>query len=299
MVNHFHAQMPRPLMGVGHSMGGFHLTNLALFHPRLFSTLILIDPVIQRVPNPEGNYVPAKASARRRDLWPSREVAKTSFLKSKFYQAWDPRVLNLWIEHGLRDLPTKLHPTSDGKEVTLKTTKHQEVLTFMRGNIQSASNPDPATRPNPLTHPDVDLAIEGITPFYRPEALVVFQRLPFLRPSVLYIFGSKSNLSESELRADKMAMTGVGPSGSGGAKAGRVKEVLLDAGHLIPMEKVAETADETSAWMLSELQRWRDDEKAFEGMRRAIPREKRALMTDEFVKCATGDFMNKSGKSKL
>lgn len=299
MINHFRDQMPRPLVGVGHSMGGFHVTNLALMHPRLFSTLILIDPVIQRAPNPQGNYAPAQASAKRRDRWPSREAARTAFKKSKFYQTWDPRVLDCWIEHGLRDLPSKLYPSHESQEVTLRTSKHQEVLTFMRGNLPSKLNPNPATQPNLLTHPDVDMSVPDISPFYRPEALVVFQQLPFLRPSVLYVFGSKSNLSEPHLRADKMAMTGVGVGGSGGAKLGQVKEVLLDAGHLIPMEKVAETADECSKWMTQELERWRDEEKTIDDMRRNIPKEKRAQMMDDFIKVASGDFLKEQEKAKL
>lgn len=297
MVNHFRAQMPQPLIGVGHSMGGFHLTNLALIHPRLFTTLILIDPVLQRDPNPLGNYAPAQASARRRDLWPSREAARTGFKKSKFYQTWDPRVLDLWIEHGLRDLPTKLHQSENNKEVTLRTTKHQEVITFMRGNYETPLNPDP-TQPSPITHWDVDM-LTGSSPFYRPEPLAIFAQLPFLLPSVFYIFGSKSNLSEPELRADKMAVTGVGVGGSGGASKGRVKEVVLDAGHLIPMEKVTETANECSGWMTSELERWREHEKAIASIRQAIPREKRSQMTEEYVKHAGGDFLKQSQKSKL
>lgn len=300
MINHFSAQMPRPIVGVGHSMGGFHLTNLALMHPRLFSTLMLIDPVVQRVPNPEGNYAPARASAKRRDLWPTREEARTAFKKSKFYQTWDPRVLDLWIEHGLRDLPTKLHQATDSKEVTLRTSKHQEVMTFMRGNIESADNPNPSTDPSLLTHWDVNVEIPGCSPFYRPEAIAVFQLLPHLLPSVLYIFGKKSNLSAPELRADKMAMTGVGAGGSGGVAKDRVKQVLLDAGHLIPMEKVSETADECCGWLKRELSRWTEEEKMIERMRQSVPREKRAQMTDDFLKAATSEALIKpASPSKL
>jgi len=299
MVNHFRAQMPRPLIGLGHSMGGFHLTQLALIHPRLFTSLVLIDPVIQRKPDPEGNFRPGQASTQRRDLWPSREVARAAFGKSKFYQTWDPRVLQLWIKHGLRALPTKIYPTTNSQEVTLTTTKHQEVLTFMRGNFLNEQNPTPTTEPSLLMHPDVDLSLEIVTPFYRPETQLVFAHLPSLRPSVLYIFGTKSGLSKAEFRADKMAVTGVGVGGSGGVKAGRVKEVVLDAGHLIPMEMVSETGKQSCEWMTQELARWKDEETAIESFRQTIPKEKRGKMTDEFIKHATSDFMNKSKKSML
>ena len=42
MVNHFRTSMPRPIVGVGHSMGGAQLANLSLIHPRLFTSLSLI-----------------------------------------------------------------------------------------------------------------------------------------------------------------------------------------------------------------------------------------------------------------
>lgn len=293
MVNHFRAQMTRPIIGIGHSMGGFHLTQLALLHPRLFTTLILIDPVIQRVPNPSGNYAPAKASAKRRDIWPNRAAARTAFQKSKFYQAWDPRVLELWLQHGLRDLPTALHPTSstssssDDPQVTLTTSKHQEVLTFMRGNFPTASNPNPSTAPNPLTHPDVDLS-HNSSPFYRPEPIQLFSRLPSLRPSVLYIFGTHSNLSAPDLQADKLAVTGSGLGGSGGVKEGRVKGVELDAGHLIPMEKVEESADHVGKWIGKEMVRYRDWEKKTQeewGDKKGI---ERSVLSERFMEELNG-----------
>ena len=153
MVNHFRAQMPRPIVGIGHSMGGSNLVNLSLMHPRLLETLVLIDPVIARLPSVNGNWGPASASAFRRDRWPSRKVAETSFKRSKFYQTWDPRVLDRWIKYGLRELPTKIYPDPqpmpaatgstvtpeptvtpnvtanyEEKEVTLTTTKHQDSI---------------------------------------------------------------------------------------------------------------------------------------------------------------------------
>ncbi|KAF2428881.1 hypothetical protein EJ08DRAFT_314654 [Tothia fuscella] len=282
MVNTFRTQMPRPLIGIGHSMGGNNLVNLSLLHPRLMETLILIDPVIVRLTSNAGNFGPARASAFRRDKWPSRKAALESFSKSKFYQAWDPRVLALWVKYGLRDLPTKLYPDAQPspagtgatisleptvtpnvvanyttKEVTLTTTKHNEVFTFAR----PYSNPPPAgSPPLALTHPDIP-ATGAAPPLYRPEPIITFHNLPFLRPSVLYIFGSDSHLSSAETRAEKMATTGTGVGGSGGAAAGRVVEVVIQGvGHLIPMEKVEETGVRSAEWIGKEMRRWAIDQ---------------------------------------
>lgn len=315
MINHFRDQMPQPLVGVGHSMGGAHLTTLALMHPRLLSTLILIDPVVMRKTN-TNSYNLGGLSAKRRDRWPNREAARTAFEKSSMFKTWDRRVLDLWVKHALRDLPTKLYPdvtpasstppalnvdvsgstvspeSKTEKEVTLKTTKHQEVLTFMRGNYVTAANPAPDTAPNPLTHPDVDITLPPVTPFYRPESFHIFRLLQYLRPSVLYVFGTESDLSKAEYRADKMAVTGVGVGGSGGAAKGRVKEFTMEGGgHLMPMERVEETADQCSRWLGQELRRWKDEYAVIEALRTATQRDKRALMADGFVQA-----LNEQGK---
>lgn len=305
MVNHFQSQMLRPIIGIGHSMGGQNLVSLALIHQRLFETLILIDPVIRRF-NP-ANYALAKSSAFRRDCWPSRAAAAEAFKKNKFYQTWDPRVLDCWIKHGLRDLPTLLYPSSSStpstpistptppksQGVTLTTTKHQEVFTFFRPNFpplpsEPVSNPSShmtsTAQPcfNRYTHPDITPTANLQSPFYRPEPIITFHQLPNLRPSVLYIFGSLSNLSAPESREDKLAMTGAGVGGSGGTKEGRVKEVVIeDAGHLIPMEKVGETAENVTQWVGGEIERWRGLEKlreqeweGKEGVQRSIMGER-------------------------
>lgn len=287
-------------------MGGNNLVNLSLMHPRLFTTLVLVDPVIQRVLDTVGNYSPTKMSAKRRDRWSSRAAAKEAFLRSKFYQAWDPRVLEKWIQHGLRDLPTPLHPqvqvsatppvltadvstatvlpeASTEREVTLTTTKHQEVFTFLRPHFPTSDFPSPSTEPNPITHPDVDLAAGPITPFYSPALSTTFQRLPSLRPSVLYVYGSESPLSAPAHCADREAVTGIGVGGSGGSPKGRVKQHTFPGiGHLIPMEIVNETAEVAAKWIVPELDRWQVLEDAERREWAAVPQEQKSVLSDEY-----------------
>ncbi|KAJ4353344.1 uncharacterized protein N0V89_005072 [Didymosphaeria variabile] len=331
MVNTFRDKMPRPLIGVGHSMGGCQLANLALIHPRLFETLILFDPVIQRQLSLSGNVGPAHASAKRRDRWPSREDAAKSMLRSKFYQSWDKRVFERWIQHGLRDLPTSLYPTSDAtpgplpaavssdpsltptppqpREVTLKTTKHQEVMTFLRPNFAARpgvdSEPSSAefseanpTAINRRTHPDLILLPMPQTPFYRGESMLVFRQLPFLRPSVLYVFGSLSFLTLDKRQIEeKMELTGSGPSGSGGAKEGRVANVMVqDAGHLIPMEKVEESALHAASWIGKEMGRFWDGERRTEAEWQGKKGVERSLLSERYVQELEGMAPKKGSK---
>ena len=317
MVNHFRKHMKRPLIGIGHSMGGTHLLNLSLMHPRFFTTLVLIDPVIQRLPSVSGNYAPAKASTVRRDRWPNRKAAEAAFKKSKFYQTWDPRVLAKWTEHGLREMPTHLYPepapisstvlpavsadpstatvpqSKAERELTLKTTRHHEVATFMRPNFKSAKIPFPSTDPNPITHPDVDPEVLPNTPFYRPEPMMTFAKLPFVRPSVFYVFGDQSHLSVPLLRADKLAHTGTGLGGSGGVTKGRVADVLFKGvGHLIPMEITRETAEAAAGWITPEIERWREIEDAESKEWATVPYPLKSQLSEEYRRMMLSDWVN-------
>lgn len=329
MVNHFRSHMKRPIVGIGHSMGGNNLINLSLMHPRLFTSLILIDPVIQRFPSVEGNFGPAKASTNRRDRWKNRQEVRAALQRSKFYQAWDSRVLEKWIDYGLRELPTYLYPEVNSasttvptvsadpspasvqpdreteRELTLRTTKHQEVLTFLRPNYKTAEYPNPSIDPNPVTHPDVDQAAAPNSPFYRPEPIATFARLPNVRPSVFYVFGDESHLSAPLLKADKLAQTGVGVGGSGGMEKGRVSEITFKGvGHLIPMEVVGDTADAAAGWIVPEIERWLRLEEHERREWSQVPRKEKSQLSEQYkktmnsdwVKEAKGDLAPKSSK---
>ncbi|KAL2810449.1 Alpha/beta hydrolase family-domain-containing protein [Aspergillus granulosus] len=280
LVNVKRKEMPRPIIGVGHSMGGAHLVQLSTMHPRLLHSLVLLDPVIQRQttqldPTDLGKQklVIAKTtqlSTYRRDQWPSRKAAAASFKKNPFYQAWDPRVLERWLQYGLRDLPTAIYPlnesssnTAEDKPVTLSTTLHQEVFTYSRPNYDGP--PGFAVPVNKVTHPDLDPDHLGSWPFYRPEPSRIFAQLPHLRPSVLYVFGGTSDMSPPTMMADKLSNTGTGLGGSGGTAAGRVQSVVLkNIGHLVAQEAPIQCAEEASSFLGLELKRWKEEEKLFQ-----------------------------------
>ncbi|KAK4152407.1 hypothetical protein C8A00DRAFT_16289 [Chaetomidium leptoderma] len=286
LINQKRDEMPHPLVGIGHSMGGAQLTLLALSNPRLLRSLILLDPVIQ-VSN--SGIGPAIASTNRRDIWDSRASAATKFKQSKFYQTWDPRVLDLWIQHGLRALPTAIYPASsleqdDQRGVTLATTKHQELFTFLRPTYRPQASgrfPD-REPPTTISAEKEKAAAAGGYPFYRPEPVYAFSRLAELRPSVLYVFGEASELSPAASRLAKMEITGTGLGGSGGAKEGRVKEVVLDCGHLVAMERVPQCAEAIVGFLGGELELWRGEQKAFEESRAGVDRRELAMIDEQW-----------------
>lgn len=262
-------------------------------HPRLLSSLVLIDPVIQFKPPPSsipGGPSYAQMSTFRRDLWPSRSAAASAVQKTPFYRSWDPRVMDLWIQHSLRDLPTALYPgppspPSSDPPVTLTTTKHQEVFTFVRPNFHGL---DIHGKPVRRTHLDLDES--ATSPFYRPEPISAVRNLPHLRPSVLYIFGGKSEMSPPNLRQQKMELTGTGVGGSGGAPEGRVKAVILpDAGHLIPMGPVSACADAVADWLQPEMDRWAREDEEWRRAWAAKSVQERSTVSEEWKMHLRGD----------
>ncbi len=85
-------------------------------------------------------------------------------------------------------------------------------------------------------------------------------------------------MSTPDLRREKMAVTGTAGGGSGGAAAGRVREVVLEGvGHLVAMDKPAVCARHAAEWIALELERWRRDEAELESWWRKSLREKQVI----------------------
>lgn len=220
-----------------------------------------------------------------------------TFRKNPFYSAWDKRALDLWLQFGLRDLPTALYseypaevvskdsaaattkptteprlmdeasatntaapvPSSLPAPVTLTTTKHQEVFSFQRSAHPAAGQPLAAYTPSRTTHPDMP-ETNPTTPFYRPEPVITFSQLPFLRPRTFFVFADRSPLSAPLLRNDKLKVTGTGVGGNGGVKAGGTASVTLkDAGHFVCFERVGEVAKILGTELGGAIQKWKVD----------------------------------------
>lgn len=292
--------MPLPIVGLGHSFGTVHIIHLALMHPRLLTTVVLLDTMIQpprpsagtgsshngdssRVPAvPNNGSAPARASTVRRDLWPSRAAAAAAFARTPFYQAWDRRVLARWLAYGLRETPTALYPAAAAGSVTLTTTKHQEVLTYLRPLFDFRGVYDAAAR---RAYPDMPVPRDpAALPLYRPEPQQAYERLPALRPSALYVFGGTSPMSGPAPRRDKLERTGTGTGGSGGAAEGRVKgEVLEGVGHLVAMEAPGRCADAAAPWIGAELKRWREEQVAWREWTKK-PQVEKVTISEEWKK---------------
>ena len=282
--------MPRPIVGVGHSFGGSIIVALSLMHPRLFSALVMIDPVLTRKikAGPLYGFGTMRASAGRRDLWPSRAEAERGVRRNKFYAAWDPRAVDRLVEFGFRACPTALYPErGGGGEVTLTSTKHMECFTYYRPTHLGPRDPETGQRAfDRSLVPDATDDVDNYPnfPFYQPANPTTAMRLPELRPSVLWVAGEDSTVCPPETRKEKMELTGYGVGGSGGARAGRVKELVVEGtGHLVAMEKPGVVASNAAVFIRGEVARWRKEEEEYRQWADSVEDRAKAVMDEEFT----------------
>jgi hypothetical protein len=235
----------------------FHRVQLSIIHPRLLSTLILYEPVI--FDSSFGDFNPAKFVARRQDLWETREKAETAL--RKIQRAWDPRVVERYLQFGLRPVPTRLYnrqidPDLPSSAVTLTTTRHQESWSYTTPNLEPES-----AGLDRLLLPDWDPQTQRPFSFSRPECWTSMQNLPFVRPSVLWVFGSRSYLASAKAQDAKMRVTGTGVGGSGGVKKGMVEKAVLESSHTLVFEQIDKCAEVAADWVGRWFQDWLADEK--------------------------------------
>lgn len=229
-----------------------------MMHPRLLTSLVLIEPVIEKDMYTGKGPIFSKLSLSKKDTWATRAEAAAHFKKQ--FKTWDPRVLKRWLQHGLHGLPG-----SDA--VTLKTSRSQEVMYYLRPNFDNrkrlSSKSDPATlsEHDPCFHADIIGPAHATYPFYRYEPILMWNLLRHVRPSVLYLFGALSPVSTPDLRKEKLMRTGTGIGGSGGWKINRVKEITIPrTGHQLPFENVSRVCEETAWWLEQEVAQWSEDE---------------------------------------
>ena len=218
---------------------------------------------------PKGPNV-AMASTFRMDVWESRGAAANALRKNKLFQSFHPEAFELYLKHGLRELPTRLYPDpsrnsfdDDSKPVTLQTTKHQEVWSFARSNFTARTSTLGGHMSNDerLLNPNVDPNFDLPLLFSRSECLVVFKNLPYVRPTVYYIYGEKSPFSPPQARMEKERNTGTGIGGNGSAKAGRVKSHVVENGdHFLPFTDPERLAESVAAFMAEALHQFQEDD---------------------------------------
>jgi pimeloyl-ACP methyl ester carboxylesterase len=100
-----------PVLGVGHSLGGYLTFLAAIQRPELFRAIILLDaPILGRFHGSAlafakhvgliDRVTPAGATRDRRREWPSSEAALAHFRRKPLFRRFDPDCLIDYVRHG-------------------------------------------------------------------------------------------------------------------------------------------------------------------------------------------------------
>jgi lipase len=119
----------RGAIGVGHSLGGHAMALAAAIEPSAFSSLLLIDPVIQMPDRYDGHAKAVDFIARRRARWKSVEEMVERFSLRSPFSTWKPEILHDYCEFGL--LP-------DSDEFVLACPPEIEATIYERSNWPAA-----------------------------------------------------------------------------------------------------------------------------------------------------------------
>ncbi|KAG8988730.1 hypothetical protein FRB90_002557 [Tulasnella sp. 427] len=135
----------RKLCALGHSMGAVSLVWLQQSSiPVHFQQMILCEPMISPPGHdvfPRGAFV-IPASYQRRDVWSSRAAALKDFQSGKGYAMWDPRIIELFVRHALREHPASKVAIGPFKGVSLACDRFHEAACY-RGGIPLGSTISP------------------------------------------------------------------------------------------------------------------------------------------------------------
>ncbi|EPE24126.1 alpha/beta-Hydrolase [Glarea lozoyensis ATCC 20868] len=256
MVNHFQSEMVQPIMGIGHSAGGAAIAYLSTLHPRLFTSLILVEAMISEGMPPQIILPQLRTIVRRKETFPSHSAATQNIAKLPFYATWDPRAVERLKQHGFTP------NSSSTEEVRTTTPKAIEAASFFRSNAKGIGKDglENLTAEERLEMPDVDPDAKYLAPVYKAETRIMWDLLPSVRPRVLYVVGDKTAYAVDRLHKRRIQRTGSGVGGNGGVKAGGVVSKTVEGGgHCIPMdEHVGTVAKYISTWVSDEKARWED-----------------------------------------
>ncbi|WP_137938222.1 alpha/beta hydrolase [Chitinivorax sp. B] len=114
LINHIERNASYPVIGVGHSLGGFLTYLTAIQRPDLFKAIILLDsPIMGRLKSVAVGlskrlgmmeYItPAGVCKRRRAYWPSKQEAIRYFQAKSLFARVDPQCLADYVYHGTID----------------------------------------------------------------------------------------------------------------------------------------------------------------------------------------------------
>ena len=114
VIEHLERSHTQPVIGVGHSLGGYLTLMAAVARPDLFSAIILLDapvigPIKGRLLGATKRFgivdrvTPAAATRQRRSEWGSLAEAEQHFHGKRLFRDFAPEALRDYVRYGLVD----------------------------------------------------------------------------------------------------------------------------------------------------------------------------------------------------
>jgi pimeloyl-ACP methyl ester carboxylesterase len=129
----------KPVIGVGHSLGGVLHFLVAVENPELYKRIILLDaPVISRLSSKGlqvlkltrliDRYSPSQTTRFRRNHWKTKDEAFEHFIKKEKFAKFDEQVLRDYIEFGTTE-------TEKGCELCFKPSVEAKIYRTIPHNL--------------------------------------------------------------------------------------------------------------------------------------------------------------------
>lgn len=239
VVNHFRLSVLHPIIGIGHSVGASQLVSLSLMHPSLFTSLVLIEPIIIRNGLEGGIEKLALAAIKRSWGWKTRGEAEAYF--QKVWKNWDMRVRVRWVTSAL--VSCDVDKVEGGTE--LAWTRLQELDSYMDS-------------------PELRAVADGVSleggkgsVAWTPYPPQIWERVRDDAVHVLFVCGSESAQHGESVRHHWRDFTGTNEKfwSSGFTRKVQVLE-MKDLGHLAPFEAPDRCAEAVATRLDVEMKDW-------------------------------------------
>jgi pimeloyl-ACP methyl ester carboxylesterase len=242
LVNQFRQTILHPIMGIGHSVGASHLVSLSLMHPSLFTSLVLIEPIITDSPSEAGVEKLAMAAIRRRRDWKTRAEAEEYF--GKVWSKWDARARERWNASAL--IPCDANFV-DGK-TELAWDRLQELDAYMDTSELWASAVG------------ASVATGKGSAAWIPFPPQIWERLKDLAVHTVFVCGSESEQHAERTRKHWKDFTGTNEKFWPRGFQRKVELLeMVAVGHLVPMEAASKCAELVGVWIDEEMKMWRKE----------------------------------------
>ncbi|KAJ5088037.1 hypothetical protein N7456_011653 [Penicillium angulare] len=301
MINHFRDEMPKPIFGLGHSVGAVQLACLSSWHPTLFHSLVFVEPGLDASYGKHIMFPVIFRTLQRKESWTTRKEAEMKAVKAQGAETWADGARERLKRHGVFQ-----HHASWGSDWALTTPKNQIASMVLRHNPEEIGmgpgGLDEVTLEQRALVPDINPDSIHKGPFYRPELELGWSLLPGMRPWVLYVNGGNSHdLGPAKVRDERARITGTGVGGSGGMKLGAVKQVVIEGGeHTLPFDHdLSKLADHLGDWFVKESKRWEDGPKRRRAQWNNKAIEVKQAVTKEYFTDLTSEIKKQKRAGKL